>query len=39
MTGANERARACFEAFLARASRAEYGDIIPKIKEELALMQ
>jgi choline-sulfatase len=39
MTGANARARACFEAFLAKASPAEYGQIIPKVKAELAAMQ
>jgi tetratricopeptide (TPR) repeat protein len=38
MTGANARARECFEAFLARASPAEYGDVIPRIKAELAAM-
>jgi choline-sulfatase len=37
--GANARARACWEAFLAKASPAEYGRIIPKIKAELAAMQ
>jgi choline-sulfatase len=36
MIGANTRARACFEAFLAKASPAEYGQIIPKIRAELA---
>jgi choline-sulfatase len=39
MIGANTRARACFETFLAKASPAEYGQIIPKIKEEVAAMQ
>jgi choline-sulfatase len=38
MMGANARARACFEAFLARASPAEYAEIIPKVKAELAAM-
>jgi arylsulfatase A-like enzyme/Flp pilus assembly protein TadD len=38
MMGANARARACFEAFLARASPAEYADIIPRVKAELAAM-
>jgi choline-sulfatase len=38
MLGANMQARACFEAFLARASPAEYADIIPKVKAELAAM-
>lgn len=36
--GDNKRARACFEAFLARAPRAEYDHIIPKIQAELAAM-
>ena len=36
--GANQRARACWETFLAKASPAEYGEIIPKIKAELAEM-
>ena len=39
MMGANTRARACFEAFLAKASPAEYGQIIEKVKAELAGMQ
>ena len=37
--GANTRARACFEAFLAKASPAEYGPVIPKVRAELAAMQ
>jgi hypothetical protein len=37
--GAKARARACFKAFLAKASPAEYGEIIPKVREELAAMQ
>src|ERR1035437_3704142 len=36
--GANTRARACFEAFLAKASPAEYGPVISKVKAELADM-
>ncbi|MCL4852608.1 MAG: tetratricopeptide repeat protein, partial [Bryobacteraceae bacterium] len=36
MIGANTRARECFEAFLAKATPAEYGAIIPRIKAELA---
>jgi arylsulfatase A-like enzyme/Tfp pilus assembly protein PilF len=35
MIGANTRARACFQAFLAKASPQEYGALIPKIREEL----
>jgi choline-sulfatase len=37
--GANTRARACFEAFLAKASPAEYGAVISRVKAELADMQ
>jgi len=37
--GANAQARACFEAFLAKASPAEYGPIITQLKEELAEMR
>ena len=36
--GANSQARACFEAFLAKASPAEYGPVISKVKAELATM-
>ena len=32
------RARACFRAFLAKASPAQYAQVIPKVKEELAAM-
>ncbi|MFN0193532.1 MAG: tetratricopeptide repeat protein, partial [Aestuariivirga sp.] len=38
LLGDQPRARACFEAFLAKASRAEYGHIIPRIEAELAQM-
>ena len=37
--GDNEHARACFDAFLAKASPAEYGAVIAKIREELAAMR
>jgi arylsulfatase A-like enzyme/Tfp pilus assembly protein PilF len=37
--GANTRARACFEAFLAKAPPAEYGPVISKVRAELADMQ
>jgi tetratricopeptide (TPR) repeat protein len=37
--GANTLARKCFEAFLAKASPAEYGPLIPKVKAELAEMK
>ncbi len=39
MQGDRARARSCFEAFLAKASRAQYGSIIPKVKQELATLQ
>lgn len=38
MIGAYTRARACFEAFLAKASPGEYRDLIPKIRQELAAL-
>jgi Flp pilus assembly protein TadD len=37
--GANTRARACFETFLAKASPSEYASVIPKVKAELAAMK
>src|SRR5262249_44516545 len=37
--GAHTRARACFEAFLEKASPKEYGAIIPKVQAELAAMK
>ena len=39
MSGDLPRARACFEAFLAKASAAQYASIIPKVKEELAFLR
>ena len=39
MAGDKARARACFEAFLAKASRTQYAEIIPKVKQELATLQ
>ncbi|MBI4875222.1 MAG: sulfatase-like hydrolase/transferase [Acidobacteria bacterium] len=39
MIGANTRARACFQAFLAKASRQEYGPLIPTIEAELKALQ
>ena len=36
MAGDSAKARTCFEAFLAKASRAQYGEIIPKVREALA---
>lgn len=39
MMGDRARARECFQAFVAKAPRAQYGEIISKVKEELALLQ
>jgi choline-sulfatase len=39
MIGANTRARVCFETFLKKAPRTEWGEVIPKIRQELATMQ
>ncbi|MGE5648222.1 MAG: sulfatase-like hydrolase/transferase [Acidobacteriota bacterium] len=39
MAGDIPRARTCFEAFLAKATRARYGEVIPKVKDELASMR
>jgi arylsulfatase A-like enzyme/Flp pilus assembly protein TadD len=39
MAGDRTRARSCFEIFLAKASPAQYGNIIPKVREELVAMQ
>ena len=38
MTGATAQARQCFEAFLAKASPTQYGDVIARIRQELAGM-
>jgi Flp pilus assembly protein TadD len=37
--GNNAQARACWEAFLAKASPAEYGAVIAQLKDELASMK
>ena len=37
--GDRARARACFQAFLAKASPAQYGHVIPQVREELADLQ
>jgi len=39
MAGDRARARTCFEAFLAKASPAQYRQIIPKVREELGALQ
>jgi Tfp pilus assembly protein PilF len=36
MAGESARARLCFETFLAKASPAQYGDVIPKVRDALA---
>lgn len=39
MSGDRARAREYFQTFLAKASPAQYGNIIPKVKQELATLQ
>lgn len=39
MAGDRPRARASFETFLAKASPSQYGNIIPKVRKELATLQ
>jgi tetratricopeptide (TPR) repeat protein len=39
MAGEDTKAKACFQAFLAKASRTQYAQIIPKVKQELAAMR
>ena len=39
MAGENTKAKACFEAFLAKASRTQYAEVISKVKQELAAMR
>jgi choline-sulfatase len=39
MAGDRARARTCFETFLAKASPKEYGQVIPKVREELVTPQ
>jgi arylsulfatase A-like enzyme/Tfp pilus assembly protein PilF len=39
MAGDIPRAKMCFEAFLAKASRAQYARIIPQVREEVAAMR
>ena len=36
MAGERGKARTCFEAFLAKASPAQYGEVIPKVRDALA---
>lgn len=37
MEGDRARARVCFETFLAKAPRAQYGQLLPKVREELGM--
>jgi hypothetical protein len=39
MAGDRERARACFEQFLAKAPPRQYKDVIPKVRAELLARQ
>jgi choline-sulfatase len=39
MAGERARARASFETFLAKASPAQYGNIIPRVRQELAALR
>jgi hypothetical protein len=39
MAGDRGRARASFEQFLAKASPAQYGSIIPRVRQELATLR
>jgi choline-sulfatase len=36
MAGEGAKARTCFETFLAKASPAQYGEVIPKVRDALA---
>lgn len=39
MAGEDAKAKACFQTFLAKASRTQYAQVIPKVKQELAAMR
>ncbi len=39
MAGDRERARACFQTFLDKASPKQYGSLIPKVRRELATLK
>jgi hypothetical protein len=39
MAGDHAHARQCFETFLAKASPAQYGEVIPKVRAALAEMR
>jgi choline-sulfatase len=39
MAGDRARARSCFEAFLAKASPAQYASVIPRVRRELASLR
>jgi choline-sulfatase len=39
MAGDRARARSCFETFLAKASPAQYGTVIPRVRQKLASLR
>ena len=39
MSGDIPRAKACFQVFIAKASRAQYGKLIPQVEAEIAAMR
>ncbi len=39
MNGDIPRAKACFQAFIAKAPRAQYASLIPKVQAEIATMR
>jgi choline-sulfatase len=39
MAGESARARTCFKSFLAKASPAQYGEMLPKVREELEMLR
>ena len=39
MAGERDRARDCFQKFLAKATPAQYGSVIPKVREELKRLE
>jgi len=39
MAGDRDRARTSFETFLTKASPAQYGSVIPRVREKLATLK
>ena len=39
MAGDRARARTCFQTFLSKASPAQYGQVIPKVRQEMAALE